>query len=255
MQNTESTAPSMINIESSYFLNRLENNEYFSYSRFNDGELICAIQSIITIDNKKENCDRHMYFPSMGKELASTLNRSDCINYFIQYLDGYYTSSPYNNYSSILLSKNILTGIYQKTDFLQNILRNNPNEFRRFIQILNSKEILLVGPAYLSSISFIKYKNFIEIPLRNCYLEKNNILKMIEKINPINSVLLFSASMSTNVIIDELYEQYGRNNFMLDIGSLFDIFYIDINKQIRQRGPNLNRVDSLKKNYSHYFQK
>lgn len=246
---------SMFSYNTDFFINKLENKEYFSYSRFNDGELICAINSLSKNSPSGRNCDNHQYFPEMGKELIASLNRSDCKSYFIQYLAGWIADPNFAKHSLDLLNGNMLNGKYQFSDFLQIALRTDPINFRKFINILNSNKVIIVGPEYLSSISFVKYQHFIEVPRLNCYTEKKSIINQLKKILTTDYIVLFSASMATNVIIDHLHEKYGNSNFMIDAGSIWDIFYIDSNSGIRQRTPNLQRLDRLREYYPNYFQK
>ena len=60
--------------------------------------------------------------------------------------------------------------------------------------------------------------------------EKNNILNRIKNVIDTYDMVLFASSMTTNVLIDELHKDYGRSKFLIDIGSLFDIFYYYKNK-------------------------
>jgi len=246
---------SMFSYNTDFFIDRLITKNYFSYSRFNDGELLCAINSLNSNAQPGRNCDNHLYFPEMGKELILSLNRSDCNSYFIQYLAGWLADPKFSKYSLDLINDNKLSGKYQYSDFLQAALRTDPINFRKLVDILNSNKVIIVGPKYLSSISFIKYSHFIEVPTLNCYTEKDQIISKLKKTLTSDYIVLFSASMATNVIIDQLHDEYGKNNFMIDAGSVWDIFYVDSNSEIRQRSPNLQRIDRLREYYPSYFQK
>lgn len=244
-----------VDYDMTYFTNRIINNEYFSYSRFNDGELICGIKQIDKHINKSvKNCDNHDYFSKMGDELNITLNNSDGVRYFIQYLDEWIDSEVFKGYTETLLNKNLINGVYQKTDFLQYSLRNNPTDFKKFVSTLNEHKIILVGPKYLSNINFLKVDNFIEVPTLNCYSKKDEILSKIKEVLTKNTIILFSSSMATNVFIDDLFVEYGNNNFLIDIGSLWDIFFYKSNPEIIQRSPNLNKLVTFQNWYLNYFQ-
>ena len=238
-----------------YFIDRLENKRFFSYSRFNDGELICAIKQVeesMCVDHKK-NCDQHEYFPKMGKELLHTLNRSNCEDYFIQYLSDWIDDETFKEHNEILINNSLLNGIYQKTDFLQLALRHEPELFRKMLKVINEYKIMIVGPAYLKNINFLKVTNFIEIPTHNCYLKKDEVLQQIKEHLTEDYVVLFSASMLTNVLIDELHDHNKDKNFLIDAGSVWDIFFKDTNPEIRQRTPNNINYDKYKEVYEDYF--
>jgi hypothetical protein len=239
---------------SEFFINRIKNKEPFSYSRFNDGELLCTIKTINNNEVRHDyNCDGHNYLPQMGEELMSSLKNSNCDNYFIQYLDTWLNDKKFIEYTELLYDKSILLGVYQYSDFLQFMLRNEPDTFIEFVNILNKNKFMVVGPNYLKKIKFLKYSYFVEVPLKNCYNDKKNILKTIkENIND-NLIILFSSSMATNVFIDELHKEYGGKIFLIDVGSLWDIFFYKSNPEIKQRSPNLNKLDKFIGWYKEFF--
>ena len=72
----------------------------------------------------------------------------------------------------------------------------------------------------------IKYTDFIEVPLVNCFLEKEfikkQIIEMCDKYE--KPVFGFSASLATNLMIDELYPIVGDKCWMIDFGSIWDPF-------------------------------
>lgn len=237
------------------YIKKIQNKEYFSYSRFNDGELIAAIKQtdIGKSLQTEKNCDNHKYFPEMGKELLESLKYGNDKNYIIQYLWGWIRNNQFNQYTEFLIQNKFITGSYQKSDFLQHMLRYEPEKFKIFINEIKKYDIVFVGPSYTSEITFLgKYKH-IQIPQVNCYLEKKSIINNIEKEITGNQMILFAASMTTNVLIMELFQKYGNDNFMIDIGSLFDIFFLDKNKSIKQRTDNLTMIESIRVNYEEYF--
>ena len=95
----------------------------------------------------------------------------------------------------------------------------------KLIEQLEKMDFVIVSEASKMSLS-IKYTDFIEIPKENCFLKKNEIkeqmIKMTEKYD--NVVFGLSASMATNVIVDELYDVIGDKCFMIDFGSIWDPF-------------------------------
>jgi hypothetical protein len=243
-----------VDYDINHFIDKINNKKPFSYSRFNDGELLCVIKQLLENEvSSNNNCDGHIYFPKMGEELLVSLNNSDCENYYIQYMSGWLKSEKFFNYTKLLIDNNSLNGIYQYSDFLQITLRENPDLFRKFVNILNNNEIMIVGPEYLKNIKFLKYSSFVEIPSVNCYNKKDEIINEISKKINDRTIVLFSASMATNVIIDSLYKIYGQKNFLIDVGSLWDIFFYKSNSNIKQRSINYNKLDIFNKWYEEYF--
>jgi hypothetical protein len=233
-----------------FFIERIKKHEGFSYSRFNDGEMICAMK-VLGYKFNDENCDQHKYFAMMGVELLHTLKKQNSKQYYIQLLCNYINN--FNDKLIPLLQSNFLQGRYIYTDWMQKILRYEPEKFRELIKAINMHHTIIVGPEYLKKLHFIHYDDFIEVPLINCYTNKNQIVEDIKQKLQEDSVVLISASMAANVIIDDLVSMVGHQHILLDTGSLFDIFFVDTEKNIVQRTPNLNRLESLRKYYPEFF--
>jgi hypothetical protein len=206
-----------------FFYNKIENNEHFKYSRFNDGELI----AIIGNTPNKSNCDGHQYFNEMSIELKNSL-----LNY--KFTDDYFLESYKYWYDILPHIKNILEELkrvnndlfFIDDDFIRMEHETNPNNFIKLLNLLKSKKIVIIGPAYLKNLNKIISFDFIEVPLKNCYLEKNRIISDIinKNNNSENNIYLFSASMATNVIID--YFKDDKKNTYIDWGSVWDTFFI-----------------------------
>lgn len=158
----------IVDLEIDYFLDRIKNKDFFSYSRFNDGELICAIKNFTEIGST-QNCDRHKYFPELGVGLVNSLNNSDNEKYFIQYLSAFINNPKYIEYTEILINDNKLNGKYVFSDFLQTMLRYKPEKFKDLVNTLNQNNLMIVGPKYLKNIKFLNVTDFVEVPTENCY--------------------------------------------------------------------------------------
>lgn len=206
-----------------FFIEKIKNNQHFKYARYNDGELT----AIIGKTPNKSNCDGHIYFPEMSLELKNSL-----LNYKFEneyYLESYvywYNLLPHikNEVDSLKRHNNEL--MFIDDDFIRMSHENNPDKFIEILEVLKKKKIVIVGAPYLGALK--KYFTFkhIEIPLKNCYLSKNNIIQSIENFNKesIDNIYLFSASMATNVIID--YFKLDNNNTYIDWGSVWDTFFV-----------------------------
>ena len=72
----------------------------------------------------------------------------------------------------------------------------------------------------------MNYSDFIEVPATNCFLDKERIKKeMVSMCNKYETpVFGLSASMATNVIVDELYKEIGDTCWMIDLGSIWEPF-------------------------------
>jgi hypothetical protein len=72
----------------------------------------------------------------------------------------------------------------------------------------------------------IKHVGFIEIPSVDCFLAKDDIKESMRiALTQYEDVIFaFSASMATNVIVDEMYDEIGDQCWMIDFGSIWEPF-------------------------------
>lgn len=96
------------------------------------------------------------------------------------------------------------------------------------IGALRKKKVVVIGPAFLRQLSekTFSYADFIEIPPKNCYAAKSEILTAIREIHSElreDVVYSFSAGIATEVFIPTLVSEMPEN-FLIDFGSLWDVF-------------------------------
>ena len=103
-----------------------------------------------------------------------------------------------------------------------------------FFEVLRERNIILVANEHLSFIAdkiyspgnFKKFDHIVISP-KDCWLEYEDVLKrLIELIEP-DDVILYAASMMSEVLIDDIYHLYGDSVTQVDVGSAFD-YYVGI---------------------------
>jgi hypothetical protein len=199
-----------------YYIKKIRNNENFSFTRWGDGEWFCAM------GHQGQNCDQHKYFP----ELKDSLNRALKTN------KGYYKAiwnldhGQIKNILNILLPfllKNNIKIDWVNAGIWEDAALNG--QLKELINVLEKRNFIIVSNEKLKKIN-VKYTDFISVPSRNCFLDKdrikNDMINMTEKYD--NIVFGLSASMATNVIVDELYDVIGDRCTMIDFGSIWDPF-------------------------------
>ena len=208
--------------EFEFFFERIKANHHFKYARFNDGELI----AIIGKTPDKANCDKHKYFPGMSVELKQVfLDYKHDEDYILETFDRRYSIPMFREILDELKVLNPELS-FVNTDFIRIAHEQEPDKFKSLLTELKTKKLIIVGPQYLGKLSkFFKF-NHIVVPLRNCYLAKDNIIDLIKKTNTIsdNNYYLFSASMPTKIIIDAFKED--TKNTYIDWGSVWDTFFV-----------------------------
>jgi hypothetical protein len=235
--------------EFDYFHNKIKNNEHFKYSRFNDGELI----AISGNNPNGSNCDGHKYFPDMSIELKNILlNYKYSENYLLESFDHWYNTS--------LITKNVLDNLKQlnpeltflHTDWIRISHEQESSKFFNLLDLLKTKNLVIIGADYLLNLKKFFNFTFIEIPLKNCYLQKNQVIDQIKRNNETlnNNYYLFSASMPTKIMIDTFKED--NENTYLDWGSVWDSFFVSPQFSFIRKRSTSNK-DIYKQIYKNYL--
>jgi len=108
---------------------------------------------------------------------------------------------------------------------------------------LNTRRLVIVGPAYLSDIKFLNWAHVIETPPKNAYAKKDELLEQIKtdaKANP-DTIYLLSVAMTAKVLA---YEAHGWGT-MIDCGALWHPY---IGRRIRgwHHRPGLETLKEIK---------
>lgn len=206
-------------LSSDDYITKLKGGEKFSFSRWGDGEWICANGG-----HGAANADGHQYFAELTQGLLNAL-KSD---------HQYYRAIWPSHHGQI--SSNMTTILKVLSDWNINIEWANAivwedlvlrEGIQKMVDQLRSMYFVMVSDSSKKNLN-VGYKNYIEIPARNCFLEKDRIKDdMVNIINTISRddiVFGLSCSMTTNVIIDELYPFIGNQCWMIDFGSIWEPF-------------------------------
>lgn len=188
----------------------------FSMTRYGDGEWACIL------GEEGGNCDKCAYLPELRDGLIKTLK------YYKPYYHCLLTVATANKPELVnyLVDHSIKVDWYNGDALLD---ASVAGKLLPFINILRQKDkkVVYVGPAKLLKLkSYFDIAKFVVIPERDCILEKQDIKdSVMEVCNTMSpNIILFSAGMATNVIVDELYTKIGGKVTMIDVGSLFDIY-------------------------------
>lgn len=206
----------IINNPPKFYIDKINNDEFFSFSRWGDGEWLCASGV------NGMNCDKHIYFPKMKDGLNEALKNNK----------GYYKAIWNFNHGMIKNNLPMILGHMKNMgvteDWVNAVVWEDlviKGGLENLITVLESKDLVIISNNEKRKLN-INYKDFIEIPTENCFLEKDRIKNEILELVSVYEKPLFamSASMATNVIIDELYHEIGDKCWMIDFGSIWDPF-------------------------------
>ena len=218
----------------SNFIKKLDDNQIFSYVRYNDGELTCLFG-----DGKGHNSDKHQYFPQMKQEMIEALtkpsNWEDSKNgtYYFQLGSWMLKGERSHIYmpwvQKFIKENNGITIKFLPKDPIVRSFYNYPEIFEGIIESLNKKHVVMVGPEYMKELKILtSVKHYIKISPKDCYLDQDlteqAIIKYAEEHTDETIVFLFSASMMTNTLIDKLHPTFKGHHFLIDIGSVLNNF-------------------------------
>lgn len=182
----------------------LKNSRAFKFARYGDGEIYCMK------GRQGANCDSHTYFPDLGSALRKAVSAQRSYMVGIQPLSVSHLPQDVTTYFG-----------HFKELYNADVLHNASIQgiFDQFMHSLSSRYIVLVGPAHLSNL-FAECVHVV-IPDQNCWWVYDQVREQIafhiEGIN--NAVVLLSASMMSEVIID-WFEDFHHT--FIDTGSVFD---------------------------------
>jgi len=214
----------MANLKNSYYryVEFINNRMPFSLTRYGDGEFGCMM------GERGETCDGQNY----TKQLKIHLNRT--------------IENPIlkkNYYYGMVRIARIVYG--QKVDkFLKDcpiqwvdgtgfVDASRDGILFPLFEALRDQKIMIIGSIHLAPMyrDLFKYQVLIPVLKQNAYMKRDTVKRnILASINEVD-LLAFSTGPMTEVLIHELYKDYGQTHTMIDFGSLWDVF---MDKQSRR---------------------
>jgi hypothetical protein len=195
-------------------LEKIRNNEPFSYARYGDGEWNAILQ-------KKpggRNCDGHEYFPDLGQRLKEILESQP------QYYLGLQNLSKEQNEGTPEFDRLVALNNWTDNEIMHRAsIKGRMNEF---FDALKGAHVIIVGNNSLKNLP-IEHSAFLGLPDKDCWLVYKKLKPALLQLAQFNSVILYCASMMSEVLIDDMW---GGPYIQIDCGSVFDPY---VGKQTR----------------------
>lgn len=219
-------------------INKLKNEENFSFIRFSDGELFIIQNKELILNSSGTYVDGVLCGPAYAPE-DHKFFLPEKHKYFRDKLEESLAFHKKNYFVGISCkccvgerNCNYMKSIYGKEDeYLtwSNLFVNSnyPLFVKNFLPSLKNKKIVFIcnKKADLSKMPINVVKDF-RIGT-NAMIEQfdlyKDILSYIEKENIKNHIFLFSASSLTNITVYELFKKYDNNTY-IDIGTTMNVF-------------------------------
>lgn len=201
------------------YVKLLQSDSPFAFVRYGNGEW----DGILGTRKETGSRSQNLAIPSLQKELQDSLRHAyDPSSYFLGMQ--YYMQHRPQLWSQTLrwLWINGPNLVWHNGDVFH--WASSGGKLWPLIRELRKKSLVFIGPPHLRSISrLLPYVGFIQVRLPNCYQDKAQIRKAI--LNHLGSaVFCFSAGPTAKVLIHDLFPLLGQDNFLIDFGSLWDVY-------------------------------
>ena len=194
------------------FCNKIKESEPYCFSRWGDGEWNC----ILGVEG--QNCDGHTYFRDLGERLAQILRKRQ--KYFLGLQS--FALQKMGGRIAEWLQKNTFKKRWINADVFHDASKDERLE--TLFKVLRQRNVILVGPAHLKKIDTFEPVGFVEVPLRNCWLDYHNIISHLiasyAELQQYDPVVLICSGMPGKVMVDEMSDIQGMT--CIDLGSALD---------------------------------
>jgi hypothetical protein len=203
-------------LEIEYYVSLLAARKPFSFARYGDGEWAALL------GREGANCDGHRYYPELGERLRQAIIKP------LPYFYGLQPRAMRSDGREIakFLRKHDVNIPWHNADVFHDA--NIDGALLPFIQQLRSLPVVMVGPPHLKDLpsTLFSFAAYIEVPPKDCFLAVEELKARILETGRGRQGLVFalSASMTANVVIHDLYPALGDTHWLLDLGSLWDIY-------------------------------
>jgi hypothetical protein len=165
-----------------------------------------------------------MYFDTLGKSLRDVVKSKP--NYYLG-MQSLAMNIMGETITGFLNKEGISDIDWSNADILHRA--SIRGELKSFFEAIETTDnVVLVAPEYMQGmINVTKIDRHVVVPEKNCWNDYNTInyatSKMINRMRQQgNLVVLFCCGMPANVLIDDMYNQYGQEVTLIDVGSLLD---------------------------------
>lgn len=202
-------------MEYTELIEKLINKENVAFTRWGDGEWNCILEP----SDHKGNCDGHKYFTSLSSALLGVLRSKPkyCLG-----MQNFAMRQRGDEINKILKENGLEDIKWANADIFHKA--SIKEQFDSFFEALKDRDIIFVSPLYLSlGLKQINTRVHVETRPQDCWLETDHVIDVLknELKDKTNCVVLFCASMASNVWIDTMYN-YNPHNTYLDMGSVFE---------------------------------
>lgn len=186
----------------SKMLKMIESGENFTWTRWGDGEIEAMLYAFAKQSRRKWNTDQHQYFPDMGRALRQVLRKGQNYYHGLQQLGQELWGEAF---------RKLLGPDYKRIQWCESDTLHTASikgSLNYFFDALKKRNVLMVCSEKVGKINMFD-KRWIVIPERNCWRVKPYIVDEVISEARANDVILWSASMMSEVAMDEVWDVGG----------------------------------------------
>lgn len=191
-----------------WYVDKLKKKEYFTLSRYGDGELLCMW------GRQGRNSNKCRYTPHLRQALLNSMRFKEDPSFIY----GLQRVLPGDE-------KKVL-GQYPDTQFYDSEVFSiavAEGKLYPLIEQLRKMDLVIIGNESIRPIKeIIPYQKFIEVPPYDAYEHRDRVINEIREYNK-PAVYLFSTGMAACAFVAELHNTIP-NSFFIDIGHIWDPF-------------------------------
>jgi hypothetical protein len=202
-----------------YYVERIRNNQPFTFSRYGDGEW----SAILNDRRLRTGSDSHsLKVPSMQKALRHSLRYAPRKRNYIVAMRGtvrmHDAADEWVNRCAPGLRWHDCTVLYKAS---------KNGHLYPFIKAIRESHLpkIVIGPTRLRKLNgkVFKLAAFVEIPVRDCWGEHRRIIEQVLNFGK-PAIITITAGPPAKVFAWWLYKEIGEHSFIIDVGSLWDIY-------------------------------
>jgi len=217
----------LINFTWEQIQEKIKSNQPFTFVRYGDGDIQCMLGN----SRNTMNCDKHMYFPGLGKKLQLSFVCAPLKeNYMVSLQSKMLTDMGRQIYAFI--ENNRMARLWYYADCMHDASAEG-RFYDSFVSLTKDDSIACyIGPKRFESVCH----NFIEIPSLNCWLQYERTKAMAVDM-VLKGVTRFyaSASMLTKVLFFEMYEMFADEIQQIDLGSVLEPYVGVSNRRYHEK--------------------
>ncbi len=197
---------------------KIVDKDNFSFSRWGDGEWEALL------GYKGKNCDGHTYFPEMGMKLLQIVSNPARYYFGLQ------------NFAKKTLGNELVPYLSKQSWVNSDMLHHASikGQLHQFFDALNTRRVVIVGPDRLQGLKAFDWERLIHIPTKDCWMGYPGVKERLADIEE-DTVVLYCASMMSNVLIDDTWDFHEDTITQIDCGSLFEPYIGVANRTYHKR--------------------